>query len=445
MREETVLLISRLADCSGHPLAKHVEGDMFVNAPVEEFYYKPLKQVFSRVLQYDCVARMTEIGFSGINEELIALVRKEKPRYVLWMSSMYEVTAATFDAIRREGATIIGWFNDDEYRFAFYHQWWLPHVDYCVTHDLQSVERYRALGARPVFAFPCEGTPVEKDWSKVEENYEVSFVGRKSKSMRGDYIYRLEQEGIAVNLFGRGWEHGYVTTGQMLDIFGTSKINLNFSGTGNRKGIKARIAIVCLAGGFLLTEYAPGLERFFEIGKELAVFKDAAGMVDQIRYYLAHDEERRAVARAGWERAVKEYTPARMIARVFDEVEADIAGGTAWTPPPVRKRPWTVRNAYSQYYFQWGRAYASEGCDDLARDALRLALAQNSLNLGARYYTLAGHFPRALRGGLFGLYRPFHGLSRWFVKLRLRLYRVMDALPGVNNLKKAMSRKLSYS
>lgn len=49
------------------------------------------------------------------------------------------------------------------------------------------------------------------------------------------------------------------------------------------------------------------LGRIFELDKEVAGFDSADEVVDLTRYYLSHDEERRQIAAAGWERAVRDY------------------------------------------------------------------------------------------------------------------------------------------
>ena len=40
----------------------------------------------------------------------------------------------------------------------------------------------------------------------------------------------------------------------------------------------------------------------FEEGKEMACFSSAEEMIDKIRYYLVHDDERRQVAEAGYQK-----------------------------------------------------------------------------------------------------------------------------------------------
>ena len=444
MINETVILLTHLEDWSKHRLAKYIAGHLELNTVVDTSYYKPLQKIFSKVIAYDFTKRMTEIGVKGINEEIIALVRKEHPKYVVWLSESYEFLGSTFDTIREEGSIVVGWFGEDEYRFAHYSKWWIPHLDYCVTFDIEAVPRYRALGARVIHVFPYLGIPVNRDWSNIEERYDVSFVGRKSKPLREHYINELKNKNIPVHVFGRGWGGGYVPTEDMMDIFKTSKINLNFSRLGSRMALKGRIVEVCLAGGFLLTEYVPGIENYFEIDKEIVCFKNAEELVGKVTYYLSHDEERRAIAQAGWKRATEEYTPFHMYSRVFGELEKDIATGDKGSHPQQLKMPIWVRNSPSQYYFQWGRAFLEEDYEGLWKDTLALSLSYNPFNIAAWYYYVVGFSPSFMRPLLFKLYLPFRALGKLYMKLRLQLFYWADSTPYLSNIKRSVAKKLHY-
>jgi len=68
--------------------------------------------------------------------------------------------------------------------------------------------------------------------------------------------------------------------------------------------ITARTFEVPASGGFMLHERTSEAVHYFEDGKECAFFDDADDLVAKIRYYLAHDDERRAIAEAGHRRVL---------------------------------------------------------------------------------------------------------------------------------------------
>lgn len=89
-------------------------------------------------------------------------------------------------------------------------------------------------------------------------------------------------------------------------VFNRSKINLNLTLRSIRSGIPLRVWDILSAGGFCITNYQPELQLFFVDGRDLVWFKSREEMEKKIKYYLEHEDERRAIARNGYE-LVKKY------------------------------------------------------------------------------------------------------------------------------------------
>jgi spore maturation protein CgeB len=374
--------------------------------PWNLYLYEPLQKIFSKVILYDYLKRRAEIGLTAVNEEVIGLVRREHPNYVLWTSFYDDIQNSTLEAIRSEGAKVIGWFFDDEVRFNSYSKCWTPYLDYCVTNAISAVPGYRQLGARVIQTIPNTGIAVDPDWPHLEERRNLTFVGSIGFNDRRRYVNELRKRNIPVEVFGEG-SGGYVSFEQMLDIFRTSKINLNFSKCGGYywlRQIKGRVFQICLAGGFLLTEHAPGIEKYFELDKEIVCFDTAREMVDKVRYYLNHEAERQAIARAGWERATREYTSCHMVAKVFDEVEEDLVKTDKKNDdlPAKLRMPIRIRRVPARCHFEWGRALIEEK-DNRAfwKDDLALSLSYSPLNIWTWYYRVLGLLPSFARVSAF--------------------------------------------
>jgi spore maturation protein CgeB len=76
--------------------------------------------------------------------------------------------------------------------------------------------------------------------------------------------------------------------------------------------LKGRIFEVPLCGALLLCDANPYVDRFFTPFREYVPFADYEQLIDACRHYLAHEDERRAIAAAGSRKANRCYT-----ARVF--------------------------------------------------------------------------------------------------------------------------------
>lgn len=89
---------------------------------------------------------------------------------------------------------------------------------------------------------------------------------------------------------------------QMPKVFHESRINLNLTIPNIKTGIPLRVWDVLGAGGFLLTNYQPELELYFEIGKDLEVFENKRELAEKVSYYLENEDERQKIAQRGFEK-----------------------------------------------------------------------------------------------------------------------------------------------
>lgn len=90
-------------------------------------------------------------------------------------------------------------------------------------------------------------------------------------------------------------------------IFRHSKINLNITSKSIKTGIPQKVFDILGAGGFLITNYQAELPEYFDIEKELVVYESEEDLVQKIRYYLEHEDERIEIAKNGYEKVKNEY------------------------------------------------------------------------------------------------------------------------------------------
>ena len=94
----------------------------------------------------------------------------------------------------------------------------------------------------------------------------------------------------------------------MPKIFHLSKINLNFTSKPIRTGLPLRLWDILGAGGFVLTNFQSEIPEYFEVGKELDIYASEEELIEKIRYYLEHEEERQTIARNGYQKAKEQYS-----------------------------------------------------------------------------------------------------------------------------------------
>ncbi len=140
--------------------------------------------------------------------------------------------------------------------------------------------------------------------NKVTEQERLRLLGRVSEEFSLD-LYTASDFSPLPHAHYRGLAR---TTTEMPKVFLFSKINLNFTSKPIRSGLPLRIWDILGAGGFLLTNFQSEIPEYFEVGKDLEAFASEEELVEKIRYYLAHDEEREEIARNGYQKAKEQYS-----------------------------------------------------------------------------------------------------------------------------------------
>ncbi len=109
---------------------------------------------------------------------------------------------------------------------------------------------------------------------------------------------------------------------EIIAVFGSSRINLNLSAS-SRPGaeqIKGRNFEIPACGGFQLSGYAERLEDFLTIDREIVCYRTPGELVEKVKYYLEHDEERQVIAEAGWARVLRDHTYAERFRTLFKQM-----------------------------------------------------------------------------------------------------------------------------
>nr|WP_297767149.1 glycosyltransferase [uncultured Butyrivibrio sp.] len=94
--------------------------------------------------------------------------------------------------------------------------------------------------------------------------------------------------------------HGPVNSiTEMPLIFRDSKINLNTTTRSMKSGLAQRIWDILGCGGFLLTNYQPEIEDYFDVGKDLEVYESYDELLEKIDYFLKDEDRRLEIASNG--------------------------------------------------------------------------------------------------------------------------------------------------
>ncbi|MBU0532999.1 glycosyltransferase [Candidatus Micrarchaeota archaeon] len=286
-----------------------------------QYHFHPLCNI-ANVVFFD-IGKFTKIGKRKMNAEFLEVIKKEDPDLVFSCIFKDELFPKTIREISENSRTITcNWFADDHWRFDYFGRYYAPHFNFCVTVDELSLDKYRRLGYENILMSQWgANTELYHKIDGIKQDIGATFVGQ-NYSNRKELFDKLQKNKIEIQRFGAGWDSEWVSFEKMIEIYNRSKINLNFSNSalGPTKQIKSRIFDIPACGGFLLTEYAPGLEKYYKIGKEIEVFEGINDAVEKINYYLNNEEERRKITERGYQRTIKEHLYEDRYKKLFKEI-----------------------------------------------------------------------------------------------------------------------------
>ncbi|HYA65697.1 MAG TPA: glycosyltransferase [Burkholderiaceae bacterium] len=277
-----------------------------------------LERLGHEVVFFESFDRAAWNDFPALNRALLETVRREQPDVALFVLMGYEVWAETLQLLRTPGGpALVNWSTDDTWKYEQFSRLVAAHFDLYVTTADSALAKARRDGLEQVVLsqWAANGQTLTEPLPSSHCLYDVSFVG-SAYGNRPRWVQSLRARGIAVECFGHGWPRGPVAAEEIPGIYRNSRISLNFGDSPALLGaqvrhsrqIKARVFEVPGAGGFLLTEAAQGLERYYRIGEEMAVFDDLEELTGKIRRYLQDGQLRDTIAQRGFARTRDEHT-----------------------------------------------------------------------------------------------------------------------------------------
>ena len=128
------------------------------------------------------------------------------------------------------------------------------------------------------------------------------------------HLYSSNKGGLSENICWKG-SAGYFD--EMPKVFKLSKINLNISLKCIQSGIPLRALDILASGGFLLSNYQPELAEYFTDGEDLVLYYSMEDAWQKCEYYLKHEDERKAIAANGREKAKAFFSYEKKLQEMF--------------------------------------------------------------------------------------------------------------------------------
>jgi len=259
------------------------------------------------------------------NARILTLFR-EAEWDILWADKGMTVEACTLAEVRRlqPRCRIVGYSPDDMYARhnqsrAFLQS--LPLYDVYFTTKSYGVRELELLGAKEVhFVGNAYDPPTHRPMVVGEKDRQrfgggVGFIG-SYEAERYQSIEFLVANKVPVRVWGSDWPTKGIPKGLQIEqrcLWGDDyalatcafNIDLGFLRKMNRDLQTTRSIEIPACGAFMLAERTCEHQSLFEEGKEAEYFDSNEELLDKVRYYLSHDDQRKRIAAAGRERAVR--------------------------------------------------------------------------------------------------------------------------------------------
>ena len=142
-----------------------------------------------------------------------------------------------------------------------------------------------------------------------ERDIDVVFSGSYGlgREERQEVLQYLLDNGIKLVVGGsEGRDH--FSTEEYADRYKRAKIAISFSRAHGVPVLNARPFEAMSCGAMLIEQDSPEIGKLFEENKEFKMWKTKVDLLETIRYYLEHNEERYSIAKAGQQRIERDYS-----------------------------------------------------------------------------------------------------------------------------------------
>lgn len=184
--------------------------------------------------------------------------------------------------------------------------------DYVFFNQKAAVDEYNQTHENKAMWLPHAADPAAYPKIEIIKKWDVAFVGHVQETPNYNGITRIDALDRLFKEFPNfyyGSRHpGFPEKNLFEDAakkFSQSKVVFNIS---IKDDINMRAFETLSTRSFLLTNYIPTLGDLFEDGKHLVTYKTLDEMVEKARHYIEHDDEREAIAEAGYNEFISKHT-----------------------------------------------------------------------------------------------------------------------------------------
>lgn len=134
------------------------------------------------------------------------------------------------------------------------------------------------------------------------------------------YMYTDSNTSMLNNVINMG---GIESIYEAPKLFYSSKINLNFTQISIESGLPLRVFDIMGNGGFLISNAQSEFSELFTPGEDVVLYHSNEELIEQINYYLTHENERKEIAYNGCQKINSLHTYTNRLQQIIELVTAN--------------------------------------------------------------------------------------------------------------------------
>lgn len=290
---------------------KAMGHDVVTLPPVDN---KKLASPYRRMMK-TVLSKLTGSAFTTQEKWLLSNLTTYKPDVVLTLTQ--SLSGETLNNLKKHHIKTVVWWGDPAANMrgrGIFDDGW----DLIFIKDEYAAYKLRTAGLPAYQLFEAMNPAWHKPLSKQQNNNVI--IAGTFYDYRHYITQKLLKDKVGLELYGgrlplwadreiKALHSGkFIVREEKSRVFGAGLAVLNSTGVREFDSVNCRAFEAAGTGALQIMEYRSSIERCFEPGKEILVFKSYEELLDLIKRAIQYPNEMKQVREAGYERALSEHT-----------------------------------------------------------------------------------------------------------------------------------------